>query len=89
MSKNWKGGPFGIFQHSFCRNAPKKLKGDTLGKYFPEKNSRDAGKKLKGRYCMIRGKKEKPFWFSCLVQQVQYKILVELFWSLHVYQKKH
>ena len=28
--KNWKGGPFGIFQHPFCRKTAKKLKGGTL-----------------------------------------------------------
>ena len=28
--KKPKGGPFGIFQHPFCRKTPKKLKGDPL-----------------------------------------------------------
>ena len=38
------------------------------------------GEKLRGgpfslaRYCMLRGKKEKPFWFSSLGQRVQFKI---------------
>ena len=32
--KNWKGGPFGIFQHPFCRKTPKKLKGGPFGKFF-------------------------------------------------------
>ena len=29
--KNWKGRPFGICQHQFCRKDPKTLKGDPLG----------------------------------------------------------
>ena len=51
----------GIFQHPFCRKTPK-IEGGTLW-----------WKKFGKKYCMIRGKKEKPFWFSSLVQQVQYK----------------
>ena len=30
--KKLKGGPFGIFQHPFCRKTAKKLKGDPLRK---------------------------------------------------------
>ena len=64
--KNPKGGHFGIFHHPFCRQTSKKLK---------EKNSKKKSqrrKKLKGgpfslaRYCMLRGKQEKPFWLSLL-----------------------
>ena len=78
MSKKLKGGPFGIFQHPFCRKTQK------IGDPLVEKNSEKSvtmPKQLKGghfslaRYCMIRGKKEKPFWFSSLGQQVQFKIL--------------
>ena len=29
--KKRKGGPFGIFQHPFCRKTAKKLKGDPFG----------------------------------------------------------
>ena len=28
-----KGGPSGIFKHSFCRKTSKKLKGDPVGKF--------------------------------------------------------
>ena len=38
MPKKLKEGPFGIFQHPFCRKSPKKLKGDPVGKNFPEKS---------------------------------------------------
>ena len=48
MPKKLKEGPFGIFQHPFCRKTPKKLKGALWGKIFPEKKSRNAEKKLKG-----------------------------------------
>ena len=41
-----KEGPFGIFQHPFCRKILKKLKGDTLGTFFFEK-SLTMSKKLK------------------------------------------
>ena len=50
------------------------------------------------RYCMLRGKKEKPFWFSFPGQQVKFgaflfrrtfvELLVKLFWSFQVYRKK-
>ena len=47
--KNWKGGPFGIFQHPFCRKTAKKLKGGPFEeKKIPEKKSRSAEKKLEG-----------------------------------------
>ena len=36
--KNWKGGPFGIFQH-FCRKTSKKLNWGPFGeKKFPKKS---------------------------------------------------
>ena len=71
MRKKLKGGPFGIFQHPFCRKTPKNSK-------FFEKNLHNAEKKLKGgpfsivRYCMLCGIKETPFRFSFLGQQVQF-----------------
>ena len=33
-----KGGPFGFFQHPFCRKTAKKLKGDRLGKKILRKS---------------------------------------------------
>ena len=34
--KNWKGGPFGIFQHPFCRKTAKKWRGaKTIGRGDP------------------------------------------------------
>ena len=33
-----KGGPFGIFQHPFCRTTQKKLKGDPWGIFFQKKS---------------------------------------------------
>ena len=42
MPKKLKRGPFGIFQHPFCRKTPKKLKEDPLGKFFFEKKSHRA-----------------------------------------------
>ena len=45
--KKLKGGPFGVFKHPFCGKAPKKLKGDSLGKFFPTKKSRNAEKSEK------------------------------------------
>ena len=40
MPKKLKGGPFGIFQHPFCRKTPKTLKGDPLGKKIFRKSLR-------------------------------------------------
>ena len=40
MPKKLNGGPFGIFQHLFCRKTPKKSKGDTLGIFFQKKSHR-------------------------------------------------
>ena len=46
MPKNMKGGPFGIFQHPFCRKTPKN-EGGSSGDFFPKKVSQ-CRKKLKG-----------------------------------------
>ena len=40
MPKKLKGGPFGIFQHPFCRKTQKKIEGGPFGeKYFFSKKS--------------------------------------------------
>ena len=46
--RNWKGGPFGIFQPPFCCKTPKKLKGDPFVGNFFWKKSHSAEKKSKG-----------------------------------------
>ena len=47
--KKQKGGPFGIFQHLFCRKTANKLKGGPFGEnVFPKKKSRSAEKNEKG-----------------------------------------
>ena len=99
--KNWKGGPFGIFQHPFCRKTAKKLKGGPFEeKKIPEK-SLTVPKKIgrgdplvsPGMVCYA-GKQEKSFWFSSLDQIVQFgaiifcRTFVELFWSVRVDRKK-
>ena len=67
MPKKTERGPFGIFQHPFCRKTAKKLKGYPLGNFFLEKKSHNAEKKLKWwpfglpRYGMLRGKTGKTF----------------------------
>ena len=39
MPKKLKGGPFGIFQHPFCRKTAKQMKGGPFGeKIFPKKS---------------------------------------------------
>ena len=40
MSKNWKGGPFGVFQHPFCRRTSENWKIFIFGKksHSAEKN---------------------------------------------------
>ena len=101
MPKKTEGGPFGIFQHPFCRKTAKKLKGDPLGeKNFrkrslavPKKNWKGDPLVSPGMVCYA-GKQEKPFWFSSLDQIVQFvaiifcRTFVELFWSVRVDWKK-
>ena len=67
MPKKTEGvGPFGIFQHRFCRKISKKMQGNPLGKKF-RKKCLAVPKKLKGgpfgvaRYGMLRGKTGKTF----------------------------
>ena len=65
MLKKLKGGPLWIFKQPLLQNI-KKLKERPFGENFFQK-SLAMPKKLKGgsfslaRYCMLRGKKEKPF----------------------------
>ena len=80
--KNWKGGPFGIFQHPFCYKTSKKCRGDPLGKKnfekilaVPKKNERGNPLVSPGMGCYA-GKQEKPFWFSSLDQIVQFGVII-------------
>ena len=45
--KNWKGGPFGSFQHPFCRKTSKKMQGDPLGEKNFRKKCLAVPKKIK------------------------------------------
>ena len=45
MPKNWKGGPFGVFQHPFCRKTSTNWREKFL---FSEKKSHSAVKNWKG-----------------------------------------
>ena len=85
--KNWKGGPFGIFQHPFCRKTSKKCRGDRLRKKNSEeknseKNVSQCRKKWKGESLVSPGmvcyaeKQEKPFWFSSLDQIVHFDAII-------------
>ena len=92
--------PLGVCQHPFCRKTSKNLRGTLWENFFPEKKSHNAEKNWKGgtfglaRYCMLRGKRAKKFWFSSLGQMVQFgaiifcRTFVELFWSVQVVLKK-
>ena len=77
MPKKLKG-PFGILQHPFCRKTPIKEKEDPLGIISFKKMSHNAetnsnvGPFGLARYCMLRGKKEKPFRFCSPGQMVQF-----------------
>ena len=78
MPKNLKGGFLGVFKHPICCKTSKKLKGESLGKKFPEKKSRSAETNWKGDplvshvvVCYTRNQ-EKPFWFSSLDLIVQF-----------------
>ena len=56
-NKTERGGPFGIFQHPFCRKTSKKCRGDPLGKNFSKK-SLGVPKKFKGGTLWSR-----PVWY--------------------------
>ena len=81
--KKLKGGPFGIFQHPFCRKTAKKLKGGPFGgKTFRKKSLAVPNKIGRGDPLVspgmvwYAGKLEKPFWFSSLDQIVQYGAII-------------
>ena len=46
--KTERGGPFGIFQHPFCRKTAKKIEGGLLGEKFSGKISLAVPKKMEG-----------------------------------------
>ena len=46
--KNWKGGPFGIFQHPFCRKTATKIEGGPFEKKNFRKKSHNAEKTERG-----------------------------------------
>ena len=72
-------GPFGIFQHPFCRKTSKNCKGDPLGKIFFLKKSHSAEKNERGDLLVSPGMvyyAEKPFWFSSLGQIVQFGAII-------------
>ena len=76
--KTERGGPFGIFQHLFCRKTAKKMKRGPFGKKIRKKVSQ-CRKKLKGvspGMVCYAGKQEKPFWFSSLGQMVQFGAII-------------
>ena len=72
-----RGGPFGIFQHPFCRKTSKNAGGTLWGKFFSKQKSRSA-KKMKGGPGMVcyAEKQEKRFWFSSLGQIVQFGAII-------------
>ena len=87
--KTERGGPFGIFQHPFCRKTAKKIEGENFGggtlwgKIFFHKKSLAVPKKIErgdplGSPSMVcyAGKQEKPFWFSSLDQIVQFGAII-------------
>ena len=51
------GGPFEVFQHSFCRKTSKNCRGDPLGIFFSKKNLA-VPKKMKGGTLWSR-----PVWY--------------------------
>ena len=81
--KKLKGGPFGIFQHPFCRKTAKKLKGGPFGEKNFRKKSLAVPKKIGTGDPLVSpgmvwyaGKQEKPFWFSSLDQIVQFGAII-------------
>ena len=74
-------GFFNIY--SVAKLLKKHRRGDPLGGVFFSRTKVSMPKKLKGgpfslaRYCMLRGKKEKPFRFSSVSQHVQFGALLK------------
>ena len=85
MPKNWKGGPFGVFQHPFCRKTSKNWRGENF--YFRKKISQCRKKLWKGgpfgifrQFCRKTAKKiEGTLWgkifFRKKVSQCREKIV--------------
>ena len=82
VPKKTKGGPFGIFQHPFCRKTAKTLKGGPFGEKNSEKSLGVPKKMGRGDPLVspgmvwYAGKQEKPFWFSSLDQIVQFGAII-------------
>ena len=78
-AKKTERGTLWDFSTSILSQNSKKLKEDPLRKKNFPKISLAVLKKLKGclaRYGMLRGKTEKPFWFSSLGQMVQFGAII-------------
>ena len=78
MPKKLKGGTFWDFSTSIVAKF-QKIEGGSFGEFFPKKSLTIPKKTERGfvpfslvRYCMLRGK---PFRFSFLGEQQQYKTL--------------
>ena len=76
--KTERRNPLGFFSiHSVAKH--QKLRGGPFQKKIVSKKVSQCGKKLKAfsvsRYCMLRGKEEKPFWFSSLRQMIQFRTI--------------
>ena len=77
-----KGWTLWDFSTSILSQNIKKMQGDPLGKFFFEKKVSQCRKKMEAgpfglaRYGMLRGKQEKPFWFSSLGQIVQFGAII-------------
>ena len=78
MPKKTEGGPFGIFQHPFCRKTSKKCRGTLWGKNVPQcrkKIERGDALVLPGMVCYAE-KQGNPFWSSSLGQMVQFDTII-------------
>ena len=72
--KTERGGPFGIFQHPFCRKTSKKMQEGPFEEKISEKNFSQCRKKIErwdalvspGMVCYTE-KQGKPFWSSSLL----------------------
>ena len=77
MPKNRKWDSLGFFNIRSVAKHQKIEAGTVWGKTFFEKKSHNSKKLKRGsfslsRYFMLRGKREKPFWFSSLGQMIQF-----------------
>ena len=55
QQKKLKGGPFGIFQHPFCRKSAKKIEGGTLWSHSVWYVTRENRKNLLGQFARPNG----------------------------------